>query len=577
MRQICAIYVYNNDQKRSGLWAKEFLKVKSVSMQIDALVAQIKSDRARRTHNKIDEPLAFQVFDSNADLKTNDSFIRSHLLIDCLLRMKDNSDEINKFIDICQQEYQNNKSELANIRDFQQNYNSNRAIRWYTKQSFLFRMLNKALRIQNIDILFLFRFFLCDLQQQLIKNQPTQPMHLYRSQLLTKEQFQLLKKSVGGFFMINTFLSTTLDRDMSLSYLDTMDTSDEFEMQRVLFEIDADPQIEGVQPFANIIWLSFCFGQQEILMMTGSIFRIIQIENPTNQFAIIRLVLCSENNQELQNAFEHVKKEYTTKTKMDLFSFGHVLCDLGNYDDAKRFYLRFLDDLPSNHQDIVTCYQALGDVAADKGEADLSLEWYEKLHDLLARTLKPDDARLADSHSMIAGIYLKKNDFKHALESFNKALIIYRKAYEENNLITAQCLDKIGMIHEKEKKYFQALNYYEKSLTIHQKTLPSEHVDLARAHSKVANIRLLLCHYYLALGHYNISLKIKLNSLPTNHFDVASDYRGLAQTYKARGELTQALAFYEKAAEIYRTQLPSTHPDVIEIERTIRFLSQQTK
>lgn len=491
--------------------------------------------------------------------------------------MKENSLDMDKFIHLCEEEYKDNKNELSIIHEFQQNYSSSRVLRWYTRQSFLFRMLNKALRTQNIDVLFLLRFFLYDIQQQLLKNQFSQPTHLYRAQLLTNDELQILKRSIGGFITMNGFLSTTIDREVSLSYLDNIDSSDEYEMQRVLFEIDADPRLNGIQPFANIIWLSYCFGQQEVLMMIGSIFRIIEIKHDENQLCIIQLVLCSENDQDLKNAFEHLKKEYNPSDKMDLFSFGHVLCDMGNFDDAKKFYLRFLGDLPSDHQDLATCYQALGNAAADKGDCDLSLEWYEKLHELLTRTLKSDDPRLADSHTIIGNIYWKKNNFKHAIESYNKALVIYKRTFDENHLTIAECLDKIGTVYEKDKKYFQALNYYEKSLAIRQKSLSPDHPNLATAHSKVANIRLLLCHYYLALGHFNISLKIKLNSLPSDHLDIATDYRGMGHTYKARGEVSQALLYYQKAAEIYRSQLSSSHPDVIDIERTIRFLSAQTK
>ncbi len=548
-----------------------------MSIQLDVLVAQIKSDRARRSHNKIDEPLNISIFDLNAGVQLNDQFVRSHLLIDCLLRMKENAYDMKKFLQLCEEEYKDNKSELAVIHEFEQNYNAGKVLRWYTRQSFLFRILNKALRIQNIDVLFLFRFFIFDIQQQLLKNQCSQSIHLYRAQLLTDEELQILKRAIGGFIIMNTFLSTTIDREISLAFLDTMDSSDEYGMHRILFEIDADPHLDGIQPFANIIWLSYCFGQQEVLMMVGSIFRIVEIEYNQNEITIIRLVLCSENNQDLKNAFERLKKDYNAKDKMDLFSFGHVLCDMGNFDDAKKFYLRFLDDLPSDHKDLVTCYQALGDVAADKGDCDLSLEWYEKLHELLSRTLKSDDSRLADSHMIIGNIYWKKNDCKHALDSYNQALNIYKRTLNENHLTIAECLDKIGTVYEKEKKYFQALNYYEKSLNIRQKSLPTDHPDLGTAHSKIANIRLLLCHYYLALGHYNISLKIKFNALPSDHLDIAMDYRGMGHTYKARGELSQALLYYEKAAEIYRNQLSSTHPDVIEIDRTIRFLSAQTK
>jgi tetratricopeptide (TPR) repeat protein len=552
-------------------------QIKAVSTQLDVLVAQIKSDRARRSHNKIDEPLAINIFDINAGYKANDKFIRSYLLIDCLLRMKENPSDMENFIHLCEKEYKDNKTELAVIHEFKENYNSARVLRWYTRQSFLFRMINKGLRVQNIDILFLFRFFIHDIQQQLLKNQCTQPTHLYRAQLLTNDELKMLKNAIGGFITVNAFFSTTIDRETSLAFLDSMDSSDEYNMMRVLFEIDADPRLEGTKPFANIIWLSYCFGQQEILMMVGSIFRIVEIQHEENQMCIIRLVLCSENDHDLKNAFEHLRKEYNTKEKMDLFSFGHILCDMGSFDDAKKFYLRFLDDLPSDHQDLATCYQALGNVAADKGDCDLSLEWYEKLHDLLTRTLKPDDSRLGDSHTIIGNIYWRKNDLKHALDSYNKALAIYKRTFDENHLTIAECMDKIGAVHEKEKKYFQALNHFEKSLAIRQKSLPPDHPNLGTAHSKVANIRLLLCHYYLALGHYNMALKIKLNSLPPEHLDIAADYLGMGHTYKSRGEVGQALSYYEKAAEIYRSQLPSVHPDVVEIERTIRFLTAQNK
>lgn len=490
--------------------------------------------------------------------------------------MKDSPSDMEKFIPLCEEEYKDSKAELAVIREFQQNYSPARALRWYTRQSFLFRILTKALRVQNVDILFLLRFFIFDIRQQLLKNQCAQPIRLYRAQLVTNEELQVFKRAIGGFIMVNSFLSTTVDREASLAFLDTMDSSDEFEMHKVLFEIDADPRLEDVKPFANIIWLSYCFGQQEVLMMIGSIFQITEIEHEENQMCVIRLVLCTEHSTDLKNALKYLSKEYDGKD-MDLFTFGQVLREMGSLDDAKKFYLRLLDDIPSDDQDLATCYRALGHVAADKGDCDLSLEWYEKLHELLSRTLPSDDVRLADSHSIIGNIYRKKDDLRHAFDSYNKALVIYKRVYDENHLVIAECLDKIGGLFEKEKKYFQALNYYEKSLGICQKSLPADHPDLAAAHSKVAHIRLLLCHYYLALGHYNISLKIKLNSLPPQHLDIASDYRGMGHTYKARGELTQALAHYENAAEIYRNQLPATHPDVIDIERTIRYLTHPTK
>lgn len=515
--------------------------------------------------------MSLSLFDANVSYQSNDQFLRTHLLIDCLLRLKENSTDLDKLVQLCEQKYAENKSELNIVHEFQKNYSSARALRWYTRQSFLFRMLNKALRTQNLDTLVLFRFFIYDIQQQLHKNQCSQPMQLFRAQFVTSEQLQLLKNALGGFLMINTFLSTTMDRAASLAFLENTDQSDEFDRHRVLFEIEADPRVNGAKPFANIIWLSYCFGQQEILMMIGSIFRIVEIQSDDDQSHIIRLTLTSENDFDLKKSFEHLRRHYSA-AEIDLFSFGHVLCDMGSFETAKNFYLRFLDDIPADSQDLVSCYQTLGEVAADTGDCRSSLEWYQKLHELLLRTLTPDDPRLADSYMIIGDIHAKNDELKPALDAFNKALSIYKRTMDENHAIIAACSERLGAVYEKQKKYFQALNAYEKTLAIRQKTLPPDDLVLAATHSKVANVRLLLCHYYLAVGHFHIALEIKSNALPPDHLHIASDYRGMGHMYKGSGDLGQALTYYEKAAKIFRDQLPAGHADVVEIEELIQSL-----
>jgi hypothetical protein len=54
---------------------------------------------------------------------------------------------------------------------------------------------------------------------------------------------------------------------------------------------------------------------KEALMMIGSVFRIVQIQHDENQSYIIRLILHTENDQDMKNTFEHLKKEYNAKEK----------------------------------------------------------------------------------------------------------------------------------------------------------------------------------------------------------------------------------------------------------------------
>jgi hypothetical protein len=62
-------------------------------------------------------------------------------------------------INECRLCYENDLIEQDKIKDLEENYSVNEAISWYTIDSFLFRILNKAFRTENIDIIFKFRFF----------------------------------------------------------------------------------------------------------------------------------------------------------------------------------------------------------------------------------------------------------------------------------------------------------------------------------------------------------------------------------------------------------------------------------
>ncbi|CAF4736343.1 unnamed protein product, partial [Rotaria magnacalcarata] len=72
-------------------------------------------------------------------------------------------------INSCRKQYQGNQSVMKQIEEFSMNYDENKAAEWYSEDIFLFRLLNRALRTENIDIIYKFRFFIADLHRQLDK------------------------------------------------------------------------------------------------------------------------------------------------------------------------------------------------------------------------------------------------------------------------------------------------------------------------------------------------------------------------------------------------------------------------
>ncbi|CAF2713672.1 unnamed protein product [Rotaria sp. Silwood2] len=571
-RQIFSIYVYCMNKAKNEEWAKHFQKVtiKGVITEFNDLLNQIQLDHSKRIENRVDEPFIINISKCN-DIKDkstkelNGEFLHSQLLMDCLLRMKPNSTDKNELIKLCKKFYENNPTELSLVKEFEKNYSSDRALWWYTRDSFIYRLLNKALRIQNIDLLFLFRFFICDVEKQLKSCQCSSSTRVYRGQLMSIDELNQLKMSLGEYISINSFFSTSLNRQQAIQFLNEYNYS--HNLQKVLFEIDANPHLDRLKPFANITSKSFYSHEQEILFMFSSIFRLTNIKQEQNGLWIIQMVLSNHNDENMKKLFDNIKNEYSgINDQTSLLSFGNILYQMGKYDLAEKYFHRLLKDLPNNHDDISKCYYSLGVLALIKDNYDLSLNWHEKS----LKNLKPSDSHLADNYHCIGCIYQKKECFKNALEFYNKALNIWYNTFGDNNYQIADCLSNMGCLYEKEQNYSKALESHKKALSIRKKYLPKDHPDFGASYNNIGNVHFCLQEYDLALENYEYALKIKTKSLPSKHSSLASTLENIGLVYEQKKTYKKALEYYEKAADIFRETFSSNHSHVIDIEQSIK-------
>ncbi|CAF5175235.1 unnamed protein product, partial [Rotaria sp. Silwood1] len=106
-------------------------------------------------------------------------------------------------IDACRLYCRGNSKELKFIDGFDRTYRSVDAIRWYSKQCFVYKIVNKALRCEDINQLHLFRFFIGDLSESLacehkkilFSNQKL--LNVYRGVKLSNDKFNKLKEANG--------------------------------------------------------------------------------------------------------------------------------------------------------------------------------------------------------------------------------------------------------------------------------------------------------------------------------------------------------------------------------------------
>jgi sugar lactone lactonase YvrE len=288
--------------------------------------------------------------------------------------MEPNPTDIHDLIADCKTEYQGNDSELNKIRQFQEKYSSNEALWWYTRESFYYKTLNKALRSQNIHMIFLYRSFITDIYRQLKENPCDTPLRVYRSQLMTKDELKELKRLIGQFISVNSFLSTSKDRSTALFLAG--DATVQTDMERVLFEIDADPIMASSQPFADISILSE-FDESEVLFMVGSIFRLNGISFDVDQGWIIQMSLCSGDEHEFKDVLAHMKQQ-NGSGPTNLRTFGKVLWQMGKLDLVEKYFERLLTDLPPNDPVISNVYEDLAQITSQKGDFDSSIKWRQK-------------------------------------------------------------------------------------------------------------------------------------------------------------------------------------------------------
>lgn len=304
------------------------------------------------------------------------AFVFSQLLIDCLLRLKSDETDVKELITRCKNLYQNDEFELKNIDDFQKKYSPDKVLSWYTKNSFFYKTLNAALRIQDINTIYLFRAFIVDIHHTLKTHQARSLIQTYRCQRISRDELKNLKKFSGQFISINSFFSTSLSKSKALQFLNSSDMTENHE--QVLFEIDADPKVVTTKPFAKVAQFSEYPEEEEVLFMLGSIFRLESVEFSTSRYVhIIRMTLCSDDQHELQNILTHMKQRIGSG-ETNLRTLGKLLWDMGKLDLAERYMIRYLERVPRNDPSLATLYEELAKIASQTNQLDKSLEWHQK-------------------------------------------------------------------------------------------------------------------------------------------------------------------------------------------------------
>jgi tetratricopeptide (TPR) repeat protein len=562
--QLQTIYVFCVDRQRAEVWAKPHFKISGVFTDKKTLVDKIRDDISECVK---DSHLPISIFGfedsqkSLRNLKENSAtFMWYQLLILVLQRLARSCNSKNEMITECRLLYHTDTIEQGKINQFEREYASSKAIWWYTCDCFVYRLLNQALRTQNIDIIFRFRFFINDLNKQikdlylkyLQAHQPISEHQLtvYRGQHLSIDELNLLRNSIDGLVSMNTFLSATLNKNLALIFAETSTPCTETSIQSVLFIINVSDMSKETTAFAPIKSYSCYEEEDEVLFTIGSIFKVESVEKEDNRWNV-HLQLSKEQNKLYRDLSQHIMKQIGSETSPLIL--GWFLYRMNDFNKAERYAFSLLKQISEKDKETGNTYNLLGLIYKDTGRLALAVEYYDKALENYTRTSPPDSPQVIATHYNIGLAYLAQGDHARAAEHQKSAAERLTNSSQSNNpLLLAMTESLKAKLESAHGNYIGAFKNLEDVLKKKKATLPPGHPSLATTLKDMGIVQIKMGNDESALEYFNQALEICRQSLALNHLDLADCHANIGRIYFRRQEHQLALEEFEKALDIVK-------------------------
>jgi hypothetical protein len=167
--QVSCVYILCKNKCRYEQWALQWSKVKGVFTDITLIYDALKQPVQLCDRNMVS--ISFvksngETSNQNVD-QLDQSFMYTQILKGILLTIDFEQAHINEFLTYCREQFANNSTGLKNVAKLDKEYRLHQPIWWYTSDGFLYSMLNRALRVMEVDLIVKMGFFVRDLHNHI--------------------------------------------------------------------------------------------------------------------------------------------------------------------------------------------------------------------------------------------------------------------------------------------------------------------------------------------------------------------------------------------------------------------------
>ena len=553
-----------------------------------------------------DTPISFPFKHANSTASDLDQltaeFMYTQLLKENLLDMEYNEKALKDMVAHWMQKKNLATSELEFINNFVQKYDSTNAIRLYTHRTCIYRAINEALRLLKADVIVKMGFFVQDLHQEIKKLHKEQThlsngerLTLYRGQGSSEADLEGFKAREGGLVAFNGFLSTSVDRDVSLALAESNSKDPESPNQvGILFRLTVDPK-NASTPFADIRHVSKHPEENEILFSTHPVFRIGKVsvvEGYDNVYEVL-LTLTADNDEDLLKMTGFMKKKLTgdnaqarlakllIKTEHYVAAeelYKDLLKQEPSSTDAASYYhhLGFIKDKTCNYQEGIKKYKMA--IAIRERNLHREFSWFAEsyrlisdAHEYVGNIQEAKDCRdMADKYQDLISLFQLPARASHHDET--EATITLASSQEEIDgrktvLATALHLlastyENVGVLHKETEDYTKALPYHYKALDIREGICPEKHSSLAISYNNIGKVYFCMGQKEGAWSVFKKALEIAQEAFVDLDPDLATCLKNIGTMLSEMGKHSEAQICIERALTIQTRILPANHRDL---------------
>lgn len=481
---------------------------------------------------------------------SDQSFIYCQLLKETMLCIDEESDLKKDMLAFCRLHYTFNENEIT---EFEQTFIDTNSIQWYTRYCFLTKILSRAFRTQEIDLLFKMRYFIQCLHKHIQSIPIKESTTVYTIADVDYDKFE---SNINGLVVFHSFLFATMKKPT--------------QSKSILFSIQID------HPYAaNIKHIRSSDCKIDVLINFDALFRIISIDKDRNE---IHLQTISQDDNHFQQLTSSLRQNI--KQSVVILQLTKLLVKTNHYDEADYLTESIYQDKSFHHDGtllaaLAAAHQLLANTYEENKDFEIARYQYFKSLRAFLVFLPYNHYLMSSTYNNTGSMFYQNDIYEEAIKFHQMALDCQVNASNPSMNAMSTYFSNIGAVYFDQKNYDKAVKPFQQAAKIlEQISTTDNRKSLISIYQKIASCFWRSNRVHEALEFYNKILDQQLKFSDPLPYPLSVTYYNMSTAYERLGDFNQAIDCAQKSVD-YLKMISDDHPELSDNQGQLESVRQK--